>query len=168
MSTNLKILSVLELYILLKLPFHPSYYFPVSNFLVYPIGQKAGSNGETVSQNHNSTPSSCVCSFLGMQKSSRGVCFLFLPILGFPATYLGRLWFECRRRAIVPKLISASSPPHLSSWLWAGSPYALQDIKVYSQQEHCSREKRVLVCFAGVPRTCASSDFEAHNLHKSS
>ena len=110
--------------------------------------------------------------FPGYAESSRGVCFLFLPILGFPATYLGRLWFECRRRAIVPKLISASSPPHLSSWLWAGSPYALQDIKVYSQQEHCSREKRALVCFAGVPRTCASSDLrlttciKVPNLHK--
>lgn len=98
--------------------------------------------------------------------SSRAVCLLFLPILGFPDTYLGRLWFECRGWTIVPKLISASSPPRLSSWLWAGLPYALQDTKVHSQQEHRSREKRALVCSAGVPSTCVSSESEVRTFHK--
>lgn len=91
---------------------------------------------------------------------------LFLPILGFPHTYLGRLWFECRGWTIVPKLISASSPPRLSSWLWAGLPYALQDTKVHSQQERRSREKRTLVCSAGVPSTCVSSECEVHTFHE--
>lgn len=114
-----------------------------------------------MSRKHSSTPS-CGCSSLATQ-GSPGLS----ASSSFPATYLGRLWFECRGRTIVPKLISASSPPHLSSWLWAGLPYALQDTKVHSQQEHSSREKRALVCFAGVPSTCMSSESEVHNLHKS-
>lgn len=95
-----------------------------------------------------------VCALPGYAGSCPGVCLLFLPIVGFPATYLRRLWLECWGWATVPKLISASSPPHLSSWLWAGFPYALQDIKVHSQQEDPSKKKRTFICFAGVLPSC--------------
>lgn len=131
----------------------PFYFFlPFLNFLDSPKRQAPVEN--PVGQNHNPAPPYWACSALATQELQvSSMCFFLLPILGFPATYLGRLWLECRGRAIVPKLISASSPPHLSSWLWAGFPYALQDIKVHSQQEHPSRKKRALVFFAGVLRT---------------
>lgn len=141
-------LTVLKLYPLLKLPFHFTF-LPFLNFLDSPKRQAPVEN--PVGQNHNPVPSYCACSALArLELQVSSMCFFLLPILGVPATYLGRLWLECRGRAIVPKLISASSPPHLSSWLWAGFPYALQDIKVHSQREHPSRKKRAtgLLCWS--------------------
>lgn len=99
------------------------------------------SEGPANTAHGNYTPPHCVS--LGAQ-GLQGTCVLLLPILGFPATYLGRLWLECWGRATIPKLVSASCPPHLSAWLWAGLPYALQNIKVHSHQKHPSREQGAL------------------------
>lgn len=134
----------------LKLYAFPSC-LPFPNFGVHSTGKRQVLIGKQ--QVRTIQPIFLCMLFPGYARSSRGVCSLFLSILGFPATYLGRLWLECRGWAIVPKLISASSPPQLSSWLWAGFPYALQDIKIHLQQEHPSKRREPLSALLDVLQT---------------